>query len=87
MAWVDEEPASLVSRCLTHPLRGWGEVDESRRGTAGRVGTNSKWIELAMLIKMLVPQTAAAILVVPRGGCASVCLLFPSVLSLLLWVQ
>ena len=30
MAWVDNEPASIDSYCLTHPVRGWGIVDERR---------------------------------------------------------
>ena len=37
MAWVDDEPALLVSNCLTHPLRGWGVVDGNRTDTADRV--------------------------------------------------
>ena len=38
MAWADEEPALLVSYCLTHPLRGWGIV-ECRTDTANREGS------------------------------------------------
>ena len=37
VAWVDDEPALLVRYCLTHPLRGWGIVDERRTETADRV--------------------------------------------------
>ena len=37
MAWVNDEPAWLVSYCLTHPLRRWGTVDESRTEMADRV--------------------------------------------------
>ena len=37
LVWVDDEPALLVSHCLTHPLRGWGMVDDSRTETADRV--------------------------------------------------
>ena len=34
---VDDEPALLLSYCLTHPLRGWGIVDGCRTETADRV--------------------------------------------------
>ena len=37
MAWVDDEPALLVSYSLTHPLQVWGIVDECRTETADRV--------------------------------------------------
>ena len=37
MAWVDDESALVVLYCLTHPLRGWGIVDERRKGTVDRV--------------------------------------------------
>ena len=37
VAWVDDEPALLVSYRLTHPLREWGVVDERRMETADRV--------------------------------------------------
>ena len=37
VAWVDDEPASLVSYCRTHPFRGWGIVDERRTGTTASV--------------------------------------------------
>ena len=38
VAWVDDEPALLVSYCLTHPfLTGWGAADDSRTQTSNRV--------------------------------------------------
>ena len=37
LAWVDDEPALLVSYCLTHPLRGWGVVDEGKTEKADNV--------------------------------------------------
>ena len=37
MAWVDDEPALLVSLSLTHPLRGWGIVDARRTETVDSV--------------------------------------------------
>ena len=37
MAWVDDEPALLVSSCPRHPLRGWGTVDERRTEVVDRV--------------------------------------------------
>ena len=37
MAWANDEPASLVSYCLTHLLRGWGIDDGRRTQTADRV--------------------------------------------------
>ena len=39
VAWVDDQPALFISCCLTHPLRGWGMVDESWTETADRVAT------------------------------------------------
>ena len=37
MAWVDDDPVFFVSYCLTHPVRGWGIVDERRTETVDRV--------------------------------------------------
>ena len=36
-AWVDDEPVSLVSYSLAHPLRGCGKVGNQRTGTVDRV--------------------------------------------------
>ena len=35
--WVDDEPAACVVCRLTHPLRGWGVVDEGRKETVDRI--------------------------------------------------
>ena len=37
VAWVDDEPAMLVSYYPTHPLRRWGVVDERKTETADMV--------------------------------------------------
>ena len=37
VALANDEPALLVSLCLTHPLRGWGIVGGCRTKTADRV--------------------------------------------------
>ena len=80
---VDDEPALLLSYCLTHPLRGWGIVDGCRTETADRVArykTDEHEEPLAML---LVPQIAA----VPwRKLGAAVCLSFALILSLPLFI-
>ena len=34
---ITDEPVALVLYCLTHPLRGWDTVDESRQETADRM--------------------------------------------------
>ena len=79
MAWVDVEPALLVSYHLTHPLRGWGVVDERRTETVDRVVTRQSINGRENLATLRVPRTAAATW---RVLCSSVRLLLPSVLSL-----
>ena len=79
VAWVDDEPALLVSYCLTHTLRGWGIVVKGRRTkTVDRVAAiNSKLPDRRVgriwLSMILVPQTAA---VIWGGLCSSACLSF-----------
>ena len=37
VSWGDDELALFVSYCLTHRRGGWGTLDQSREGPAGRV--------------------------------------------------
>ena len=76
--WVDDEPALLVSYCLTRLSRGWGTVDEHRTETADR-GTRYQTdyehvVGRTWLYATLVPQTAAPNWRVFR---ASVCFCLP----------
>ena len=85
---MDDEPGLFVSCCPTHHLRRWGTVDEGRTETADGVASSKEpdrplIVGRENLAMIRVPQTAAATWKVFR---ASVCLLFPLVPSLTLFV-
>ena len=84
--WRGWMPCLLcASYCLTHPLRGWGIVDERRTETVDRVaGYQTAYDSRENPAMLLVPQTAAATWRVP---CSSACLLFPLALSLTPFVR
>ena len=85
MAWVDDEPALFISYCLTHPPRGWDMVGESRTADC-RQGSK---VPDRLVGRSCLCYSCHKLLRLPGGCfslllfcCASVCLLFPSVLSL-----